>query len=153
MWSSGALEDFEEQEKRQATPSIPSTPPPTPTTREPSEVFYSTPPGFSFAPPCPLSFFDSAFTILNPFFQQGGEDLPPEFVEGLKKLIDELSQINTNEDAKDAASNPESEDAMKDMLEQLESSPEFQSVMEKMVDQLLSKDILYEPIKMMAEKV
>jgi len=46
----------------------------------------------------------------------------------------------------------ESEEMMKEALDQLESSPEFRSIMEKMMDSLLSKDVLYEPIKQMQDK-
>jgi Pex19 protein family len=35
----------------------------------------------------------------------------------------------------------------------LENNPEFQSVMEGMVNDMISKDVLYEPMKELREKV
>jgi hypothetical protein len=39
------------------------------------------------------------------------------------------------------------------MLQDFETNPEFQSVMEGMVNQMISKDVLYEPMKELREKV
>ena len=39
------------------------------------------------------------------------------------------------------------------MLQDFDSNPEFQSVMEGMVNQMISKDVLYEPMKELREKV
>lgn len=42
---------------------------------------------------------------------------------------------------------------MENILKDFESNPEFQSVMEGMVNQMISKDVLYEPMKELREKV
>lgn len=39
------------------------------------------------------------------------------------------------------------------MLQDFETNPEFQLVMEGMVNQMISKDVLYEPMKELREKV
>jgi hypothetical protein len=82
------------------------------------------------------------------------DNLPPELMDGLKKLVEELS---INKEGGGAGVPGDlglgSEEMMKEALEQLEGSPEFASIMEKMMGSLLSKDVLYEPIKQMKEKV
>lgn len=76
------------------------------------------------------------------------DKLPPELMEGLRKLAEELSSGN-----KEGADALGSEEMMKEALDQLENSPEFASMMEKMMGSILSKDVLYEPMKEMKDRV
>jgi len=81
------------------------------------------------------------------------DNLPPELMDGLKKLVEELSINKEGGAGVPGDLGLGSEEMMKEALEQLEGSPEFASIMEKMMGSLLSKEVLYEPIKQMKEKV
>lgn len=80
------------------------------------------------------------------------DNLPPELMDGLKKLVEELSINKEGGAGVPGDLGLGSEEMMKEALEQLEGSPEFASIMEKMMGSLLSKEVLYEPIKQMKEK-
>lgn len=68
---------------------------------------------------------------------------------GQKKAAEEAAQVN--DDGSTKSLNPE-EAAMKEMFEKMASPTGMQEMMDNMLQHLLSKEVLYEPMKEIAEK-
>lgn len=122
------MEDFEEEEKERHNPVAPHPS----TSSNPSPVTPSFP---VFSPP------DD---------NEDKEALSQEFVDGMAKLLEELTKGKEGEEG----DNPtDFAKVVEDLEKNLEQSPEFTGVMETLVDQLISKEVLYEPMLEMKGKV
>jgi len=142
--SSGALEDFGTLEAEERDRAASAPPPPSNPSASAASSGSSTTPSSCSAPQVEGGADGSG---------DSDDELPPELMNGLKKLVEEMSKGDKEGFEGDASVGPESEEIMKEALDQLENSPEFASIMEKMMGSLLSKDVLYDPIKQMKEKV
>ena len=117
----GALEDFEEEEKGKQ-----SAPPPVATAPNPG----------------------SSFPVFTPPDEDSGDEiLSQEFMEGMTKLLDELTKGKEEGGATDFSR------VVEDLEKNLEQSPEFSGVMESLVGHLVSKEVLYDPMVEMRSKV
>ena len=117
------MEDFEEEEKerRPAAPNLPTSNPSIP---------------------------NPSFPVFSPPDDESNEELSQEFVDGMAKLLEELTK------GKEGSEGPTDFAKVVDDLEKnLEQSPEFTGVMETLVDHLVSKEVLYEPMQEMRNKV
>jgi len=133
-----ALEDFEQEEKgKQAAVPPPILHPPVPAGS--SQSFPSAPPSSSFPVFTPPDDNDG-----------GDEQLSQEFVEGMAKLLEELSKGKDGEEG--GAGSTDFSRVVEDLEKNLEKSPEFSGVMETLVDHLISKEVLYEPMQEMRGK-
>ena len=121
------MEDFEEEEKEKQN-RVESAP---------SHTTQNT------TAPIPSSF--PVFTP--PSDDTGDEALSQEFVEGMAKLLEELTK------GKGEGGETDFSKVVEDLEKNLDSSPEFSGVMESLVDHLVSKEVLYEPMQEMRGKV
>ena len=64
-----------------------------------------------------------------------------------------FEEIVKNMGEEDMQFDKDTEDNIKKLLQEVENNPDMANIMEGMMQSLISKDILYEPIKEMKDKV
>jgi hypothetical protein len=85
-----------------------------------------------------------------------------DHVEELRKMMEGLAHGDFNKTFEEIVKNmgeeelpfdQDAEENIKKLLQEVESNPEMANLMEGMMQSLIAKDILYEPIKEMKDKV